>query len=147
MPTVATEVRPSMKAGKADPSILIVEDEVDLVVTCVRFLQRFGYRLRVAHTGSEALAAITADRPDLVVTDLRLPGGLDGFAVVRHVRQQDPPIEVIVCTAQASDRIRQEALAAGATEYLLKPFTLTELRTAVDRALGQSQPGDGSKTI
>jgi CheY-like chemotaxis protein len=146
LPTVTNRVEPSTnRAGPSAtvPSILIVEDEVDLAATCVRFLRRFGYRLCVAHTGPEALTAITADRPDLVVTDLRLPGGLDGLAVVRHVRQQVPPIAVIVCTAQASDRIKREALEAGAMEYLAKPFTLVELHAAVDRALGQNPAGDG----
>ena len=136
----------SMSATPAAAGILIVEDEVDLTVTCVRFLQRFGYRLRVAHTGSEAMAAIAAERPDLVIADLRLPGGVDGFAVVRYARQQATRIGVIVWTAHASDGVRREAIAAGADEYLPKPFTLAQLRAAVDRTLGTSQAGDGPPT-
>jgi DNA-binding response OmpR family regulator len=132
--------------GNGTAGILIVEDEVDLAVTCVRFLQRFGHRLRVAHTASEAMAAIAAELPDLVIADLRLPGGLDGLTVVRYARQQAVRIGVIVWTAHASDGVRREALAAGADEYLPKPFTLAQLRAAVERALGASRAGDGPPT-
>jgi DNA-binding response OmpR family regulator len=54
---------------------------------------------------------------------------------------------VIVCTAQTSDRIRQQALEAGAAEYLPKPFTLAELRGAVDRALSQNPAADRSEIV
>jgi DNA-binding response OmpR family regulator len=126
---------------RASPGILIVEDETDLAETCVRFLRGLGYRTRAAHTVSEALAAIIADPPDLVIADLRLGGALDGLDVVRHLRQREPRIPVIVCTALGSDGTRQEALDAGAIAYLTKPFALTDLRATVDRALGR---GHGS---
>jgi DNA-binding response OmpR family regulator len=125
------------------PGILIVEDEADLAATCARFLRQHGYRPRVAYTGSEALAAMVAEPPDLVIADLRLPGGVDGLDVVRHARQLERRIPVILCTAHASDRTRQEALEAGAAAYLPKPFSLVDLRAAIDRTLGRSPLPDG----
>jgi CheY-like chemotaxis protein len=70
---------------------------------------------------------------------------MDGFDVVRHVRQRKPRIPAIVWTAQGSDQTRQTALDAGAVGYLPKPFTLAELCSAVDRALPQT-PGTDGKT-
>jgi DNA-binding response OmpR family regulator len=130
-----------MDGTAAAAGILIVEDEVDLADTCVRFLRRFGHRLRVAHTAAEAMAAIDTEPPDLLIADLRLPGGPDGFAVIDHARRRDSRVAVIVCTAQVSDGVRREAMAAGVSEYLPKPFTLAQLRAAVDRALGPGPPG------
>jgi CheY-like chemotaxis protein len=141
---VAGEASHSADGVHRQPGILIVEDEADLAETCVRFLRGLGYRTWVAQTGSEALAAIAADPPDLVIADVRLPGGMDGFDVVRHARQRDPRISAIVWTAQGSDQARQMALDAGAVGYLPKPFTLVELRTAVDRALAQGPGTDGT---
>jgi CheY-like chemotaxis protein len=126
------------RAGRG-PGILIVEDEADLAATCARFLKRHGYRPRVASTGAEALAALTADPPDLIIADLRLPGGINGLDVVRHARQLERWIPVILWTAHASDQVRHEALEAGAAGYLPKPFSLADLHTAVGRALGQSR--------
>jgi DNA-binding response OmpR family regulator len=125
------------------PGILIVEDEADLASTCARFLRRHGYRPRVVYTGSEALEALAVDPPDLVVADLRLPGGVSGLDVVRHARHLERRIPVILCTAHASDQTRQEALEAGAAAYLPKPFSLAELRAAIDRALGQVKLASG----
>jgi two-component system NtrC family response regulator len=121
------------------PGILIVEDEADLASTCARFLRRHGYHPRVVYTGSEALEALAVDPPDLVVADLRLPGGISGLDVVRHARQLERRIPVILCTAHASDQSREDALEAGAAAYLPKPFSLADLRKAIDRALSQSR--------
>jgi DNA-binding response OmpR family regulator len=140
---MAAETPRSADGEYRRPGILIVEDETDLAETCVRFLRRLGYHTRVAQTGSEALAAITADPPDLVIADVRLRGEMDGFDVVRYARRREPRISAIVWTAQSSEQTRQTALDAGAVGYLPKPFTLAELRAAVDRALPQGRGTDG----
>lgn len=136
---MATGAQRAADGEHRNRDILIVEDETDLAETCVRFLRRIGYCPRAVHTGSEALAAITMDAPDLVIADLRLPGAIDGLDVVRHARLHAWRIPVIVWTAQGSDRVRQECLEAGAVEYLPKPFSLAELRAAVERALGPDE--------
>jgi DNA-binding response OmpR family regulator len=125
------------------PHILIVEGEVDLATTCARFLLRIGYYPRLVKSGIEALAAVAQRAPDAAIVDLRLPGALDGLAVARQLRRRSRPIAVVLCAARVSEESRREAAAAGA-EYLPKPFSLAELRHAVDRALGHHPAAEGS---
>ncbi len=114
--------------------ILIVDDEPDLAATWVRFFRQMGRVPLVARSGPEALALIDAERPDLVLTDLRLPG-VDGLEVLRHARRVAAGTPVILVTAYASEETRREALRAGARAYLAKPVSLAELRTTVEKAL------------
>ena len=116
------------------PKTLIVDDEPDLVTTCVRLLRQIGHVCVTAHTGREAIDLIDAERPNLVVTDLRLPTG-DGLAVARYARGASPPVPVILTTAYVSRESRREAHEAGAAIYLPKPFSTGEFLEAVRRAL------------
>lgn len=120
--------------GIVSPKILIVEDEPDLLTTCVRLLRQVGHVCLTARTGGAAIGLIDAERPNLVVTDLRLPA-VDGLAVTRHARGASPPVPVIVTTAYGSVEARREARQAGATIYLPKPFSAAEFLDAVQRAL------------
>jgi CheY-like chemotaxis protein len=103
-------------------TVLVVDDEPDLVATCERLLQRIGHASLRAHTGPDAMALIDRENPDLVVTDLRLPG-TDGLAVVRHARGHVPPIPVILITAYDSPQARSAARESGVGAYLAKPFS------------------------
>jgi CheY-like chemotaxis protein len=116
------------------PKTLIVEDEPDLLETCVRLLRQVGHSCLAAPSAREAITLIDARRPNLVVTDLRLPT-LDGLAVARHARRTSPPIPVIITTGYTSAEARREAYKAGATIFLPKPFTAAEFMEAVNRAL------------
>lgn len=116
------------------PKILIVDDEPDLLETCVRLLRQVGHTCLTASTGREAIALIEAERPNLVVTDFRLPT-TDGLAVARHARRSSPPTPVIVFTAYPSPHTKREAHEAGATIFLPKPFSAAEFLDAVSRAL------------
>ncbi|MBI3456826.1 MAG: response regulator [Candidatus Rokubacteria bacterium] len=132
-----------MTAVATGRKILIVDDEPDLVATCVRLLRRAGYEPLVALNGREAMEFVDAEHPDLVLTDLRLPGA-DGLAVLRHARRGVRKIPVILFTAFASEASRSQALQEGAAAYLPKPFSLAELRAAVEQALAESaQPPNG----
>lgn len=115
-------------------TILVVDDEPDLVANCERLLQRAGHESRRAHTGPDAIALIDRERLDLVVADLRLPG-VDGLAVVRHARGRVPPIPVILITAYDSPQARAAARETGASIYLAKPFSNAAFLDAVQRAL------------
>jgi CheY-like chemotaxis protein len=95
-------------------TILVVDDEPDLVANCERLLQRAGHESRRAHTGPDAIALIDRERLDLVVADLRLPG-VDGLAVVRHARGRVPPIPVILITAYIPSRRGQPPASPGST--------------------------------
>lgn len=116
------------------PKTLIVDDEPDLLETCARLLQQAGHTCLTAHTAREAVALIDAERPNLVVTDFRLPT-IDGLAVARYARRASPPPPVIVITAYTTPHAKREAHQAGATVFLPKPFSATEFLDAVNRAL------------
>ncbi len=116
--------------------ILVVDDEPDLVVAYERLLRRLGYLCLSASTAADALAVIDRERPDLVVTDLRLPGA-DGFAVIRHAHRQTPPIPAILITAYDSQHARGAAIDSGATAYLAKPFHNSVFIEAVQQALAR----------
>lgn len=116
------------------PKTLVVDDEPDLVATCVRLLGQIGHRCLTARTGREAMGLIDAEHPDLVVTDFHLPT-IDGLAVARHARRASPPMPVILTTGFTSREVKIRAEQAGATVYLPKPFSATEFLDAVRRAL------------
>lgn len=116
------------------PKTLIVDDEPDLLNTCVRLLRQVGHICLTARTGREAIGLIDTEHLDLVVTDLRLPT-LSGLAVARHARRASPPVPVVLITAYHSLEAKREAGAAGAIVYLPKPFSATEFVDAVNRAL------------
>ena len=122
-------------------TILVVDDEPDLVATCERLLRRIGHTLR-AHTGPDAVALIDRESPDLVVADLRLPG-VDGLAVARHARGHVPPIPVILITAYDSPQARSAARESGADAYLAKPFSNAEFLDAVLRSLSPGSTDAG----
>ncbi len=119
------------------PKTLIVEDEPDLLETCVRLLRQVGHSCLTARSGREAITLIDAEHPDLVVTDLRLPT-LNGLAVTRHARHASPPVPVVLITGYTSPEAKREAQAAGALVFLPKPFSAAEFMDAVNRALGIS---------
>jgi CheY-like chemotaxis protein len=123
-------------------TILVVDDEPDLVANCERLIQRLGHACLRAHTGPDAITLIDREDPDLVVTDLRLPG-TDGFAVAHHARRHIPPIPVILITAYDSPHARSAARESGAGTYLAKPFSNNAFLEAVQRALPRAPSGAG----
>jgi two-component system response regulator ResD len=116
-------------------SVLVVDDEPTIAEVVARYLERAGYRTRVAADGIEAIAAATEQRPDLVVLDLMLPG-LDGLEVMRRLREQDRErIAVILLTAKGEESDRIVGLRLGADDYVVKPFSPAELVARVDAVL------------
>ena len=115
--------------------VLIVNDDIDLQETVVRLLGRFGYSCLTASSGAEAMQAIEAESPDLVVTDLHM-SRVDGVAVARCARAHSPLIPVVLLTAYPIRVGRPQVQEAGATIHLAKPFANRDLVQAVQRALG-----------
>jgi two-component system, OmpR family, response regulator len=124
-------------------SILIVEDDPDLLRFAEVALSMDGYDVRVATDGEQAMALVRARRPDLVVLDLLLPLA-DGWQVLSFLQSDAmrPEVPVVVLTATAGPRERDRALAAGVADYLIKPVSADKLLDAVARALGRPRPGD-----
>jgi DNA-binding response OmpR family regulator len=116
-------------------SVLVVDDEPTIAEVVSRYLERAGYRTRIASDGPQALEAASDQRPDLVVLDLMLPR-IDGLEVMRRLREQDRDrIAVILLTAKGEESDRVIGLRLGADDYVVKPFSPAELVARVDAVL------------
>lgn len=118
-------------------TILVVDDETDMLDTCARILRRSGYTCFTTASGQEALALLQRERPNLILTDLRMPR-VDGLTLLRRAKELAPEIPVVIFTAYVSEASAREALEAGAAAYLPKPFTASQLRLMVEQTLGGS---------
>jgi len=114
--------------------ILLVDDEPDMLENCSRILSRQGYACVTAENGRAALAILEHERPDLILTDLKMPE-MDGMALLQHAHAMDPDLPVIVITGFASIESAVTAVREGAFDYLPKSFSVDQLRVAVERAL------------
>ncbi len=121
--------------GARPVRVLVVDDEPDMLVNIARILRRGPYQCLMASNGREALAALDRERPSLVLTDLRMPD-MNGLALLRAVKDRSPATPVVVFTAYATDATAREALAAGASGFLAKPFTGAQLLELVRASLG-----------
>ena len=116
-------------------SVLVVDDEPTIAEVVARYLERAGYSARIAGDGAGAIEAAAAQRPDLVVLDLMLPG-IDGLEVMRRLRELDRSrIAVILLTAKGEESDRVIGLRLGADDYVVKPFSPAELVARVDAVL------------
>lgn len=116
--------------------ILIVDDEVDALDNCRRILSRLGHDCLTESDPIRAIQRIQSDRPDLVFTDLRMPG-IDGIEVLTAAKRIDPSIEVVLLTAYATVQTAVESMRQGAIDYILKPYTSKDLEEVTRRALGE----------
>jgi two-component system, OmpR family, response regulator ResD len=116
-------------------SVLVVDDEPTIAEIVARYLDRAGYRTRVARDGREAIELAETERPDLVVLDLMLPR-MDGLEVMRRLRERDRDrIAVILLTAKGDESDRVIGLRLGADDYVVKPFSPVELIARVGAVL------------
>jgi two-component system KDP operon response regulator KdpE len=127
-------------AGKGN--ILVVDDEPQIARVLKTTLSTQGYGVRTASDGAEALQMLKEWTPDLVITDLRMPN-LGGLELCRQLRAKSR-IPIIVLSVKGEERIKVEALDAGADDYVTKPFGVHELlarvRAALRRAAAPEQP-------
>ncbi|HET7752072.1 MAG TPA: PAS domain S-box protein [Terriglobales bacterium] len=125
--------------NQSRPLIVLADDNADLRAYVSRLLRR-KYRVWAVATGEEVLAVIRQRHPDLVLSDIMMPG-MDGFAVLQAIKQdpQTQAIPVILLSARAGEESRVEGLQAGADDYLVKPFTARELMARVEAHLRMAQ--------
>jgi CheY-like chemotaxis protein len=126
------------KREKAVSAVLVVDD-IDVVrLTLRKFLERGGHKVTACGSADEAEALLRTWTPDIVVTDLWMPGR-DGLSLIRDVRQRHARLPVIAITGgapgMAQTSSRDEATLAGADRVLLKPVGMQELLSAVQEAL------------
>jgi two-component system, NtrC family, response regulator HydG len=130
----------------AEPRILIIDDEPDMVDNCARILRRSGHRCLTATDPRRALTLLENERPDLVLTDLKMPE-VDGLAVLRRAHEVDPTLPVIVITAFATIESAVAAIKEGAFDYLPKTFSVDQLTIVVDRALRQRRLAQENRNL
>ncbi len=123
---------PFMETQK--PKILVVDDEVNVLLTMTSILQQEGYDVDGVRDGASAIKAIRERYYDLVLTDLNMPG-VDGLAVLAEVRKRSPATVTLMITGYGSVESAIEAVQLGAYEYLLKPTEVADLKQAVRRSL------------
>lgn len=121
-------------------SVLVVDDEPTIAEVVARYLERAGYRARIASDGPRALALCAQSPPDLVVLDVMLPG-IDGLEVMRRLRElEGSPMRVILLTARGRESERIVGLRRGADDYVVKPFSPGELVARVEAVLRRERP-------
>ena len=118
--------------------VLIADDEKNMRWVLDETLSKEGYEVTQAADGKEAMAAIENNPPDLMVLDHKMPVP-DGMEVLRRIRAKGETFPIIMLTAHGNVQLAVEAMKAGATEYLTKPFDLEELKLAIEKALRISE--------
>ena len=120
-------------------SVLVVDDEAAIRYSVSKTLQRVGYSVREAASGEDALDIIRAEPFDVVLTDIRMPPGLDGVELIRRMKETDPDTIVILMTAYPSLPTAVEGLRLGAHDYLIKPSSSQDIRSSVARGVERSR--------
>lgn len=125
--------------------VLIVDDQNGIRVLLVEVFSNEGYKTFQASNGKLALEIVRKESPDLVLLDMKIPG-MDGLDILKHIKQIDPGIKVIMMTAYGELDMIKEATDLGALMHFTKPFDIDELRQAVNNQLhtGSSKLAIGS---
>lgn len=126
--------------------VLIVEDYLSLARVLCHNLNYEGFEVVAANNGLNALRQAEAQKPDLVLLDLMLPG-LDGLEVCRSLTCQAPRMGLIIISARNQKRDKLEAFQLGADDYVTKPFTLDELLARVHAVLRRLRPSAESLVL
>ena len=126
--------------------IVLVDDDPGLSEVILMLLEREGYAVRRAGTRKEALGLVEGGPCDLVITDLKLPDGT-GLDVIAGVRARRPRLPIIMITSYSSMESAIEALRAGASDYVVKPFDNDDFLRAITRALNERRMVRGARPL
>lgn len=119
-------------------TIVLIEDDREIGSTLSAVLEGAGYRVVLATNGIDGQRLVTAEHPDLVITDMMMPR-MGGFPVLEFLRTLDSPPKVIMITANEGGRHKAYAEMLGAVDYLRKPFAMDVMLEAVRKAIGTSE--------
>ena len=114
--------------------ILVVDDEQQLAMAVKIRLQSRGYQVSTANDGQQALAAIEADRPDLILLDVLMPV-MDGYSCMREINSRFGRGQIPIIILTARDRMKDLFDLEGIADYVVKPFDHEDLLTRIERAL------------
>ena len=122
-----------------EKTILIVDDEAELLTMLKSIFERAGYHnILTAVSGEEALTLMTAKMPDMVITDVMMPG-MDGFELLQEIRAVSK-IPVLMLTARGEAQDRFDGFELGADDYVIKPFLPKELLLRVEAIMKRAYP-------
>jgi len=127
-------------------TILVIDDEESMRFFLEKTLKRSGYVLETASSGREGIERFDAIRPDLVITDLKMPD-LDGVEVLERIKERDPGAVVVMITGYGTIQNAVEAMKRGAADYLTKPFDTRTIRAVVERVFPHRMGGGGETAI
>src|SRR5580658_8759564 len=119
-------MRLASAGGSAPARLLVVDDEATILELLSGSLRLAGFEVVTAASGAEAVRAAASSRPDLILLDVMMPDG-DGFEALRRIRSGGAEVPVIFLTARDEEPDRVTGFAAGADDYVTKPFSLNEL--------------------
>jgi two-component system, response regulator, stage 0 sporulation protein F len=114
--------------------ILVVDDEHDICDFVRTFFKDRGFQVFTASNGDEAISIAKKEKPDLVLLDIKMKG-MDGLAVLKHIKESDRSVKVMMVTALEDQDKMHEAYKLGAIDYITKPLVLDYLEEAVGRNL------------
>lgn len=120
-------------------AVLVVDDEAAIRYSVSKTLQRVGYNVREAASGDDALDLMETHTFDVILTDIRMPPGIDGVELVRRIKDNDPDTVVILMTAYPSLTTAVEALRLGAHDYLIKPSSSQDIRSSVAQGIERAR--------
>lgn len=118
--------------------LLIVDDQHGIRMLLMEVFRSEGYETFQASAGQVALDIVRNEKPELVLLDMKIPG-MDGLEILKHMKQIDPSIKVIMMTAYGELDLIQEATELGALKHFTKPFDIDDLRVAVDEQFKQAE--------
>lgn len=122
--------------------ILVVDDEIDFQETIVNRLKKRNLHALGVSSGEEALMALEEALYDVVLLDIKMPGGMDGIETLREIKRIQPLVEVLLLTGHASVETSIEGMKQGAFDYLLKPMKFDELLTKMAQAFEKKAAHD-----
>lgn len=128
---------PSVSAQGGNARVMVVEDDPDLVELLSLFLARGGYDVVLAHDGQQAIDVALSEQPDLVLMDVNMPV-MDGLSAAKALRSEGYQKPVIALTASLSVNDRDQAFDYGCDGYLVKPISMPELLSSVERYLNEA---------
>ena len=119
--------------------ILVVDDEKDARWVLSKIFKTEGFNVVQAENGQKALKMIASSPPDVVLLDIKMPGGMDGIEVLKRLQASNSDIQVIIMTAYGDIKIAVKAMKLGAYDFVTKPFEQEELLLTIERALEKQQ--------
>jgi len=136
-PAATADVEPPLEAGSRKGVVMVVDDEADIRAVMSEVLELQGYTVLVACDAPQALRLLKDARPDMLVTDVGLPNGMNGRQLADHVRVQRPQLPVLMVTGYAESTVMKNETLPAQMEILTKPFAMNALVDKVGTMLAQ----------